>query len=58
MPVLIQSRSFIGVKQAMLNKIFLHNFPSFFGRCSVYGTPAIARVSGFVPYMELPPFEG
>ena len=37
---------------------FLHHFPSSFGRCSVYGTPAVARVSCFVPYTELPPFEG
>ena len=39
-------------------KAFLHHFPSFFGRCSVYVTSAVARASGFVPYTELLPFEG
>ena len=39
-------------------KSFLHHFPPFNGRCSVYRTPAVARLSGFVPYKELPPFEG
>ena len=36
-------------------KSFLHHFPLLFGHCSVYGTPAVAHVSGFVfLYMELP----
>ena len=38
-------------------KSFLHHFPSSFGHCSVCRTPAVARVSVFVPYTELPPFE-
>ena len=38
-------------------KSFLHNFPSSFGRCSVYRTHAVARVSGFVLYKELSPFK-
>ena len=36
----------------------VHHFSSFFGCCSVYGTPAVAQVSGFVPYTELLLFKG
>ena len=44
------------ISQARLNHyyiIFLR-----LGLCSIYGTPALARVSGFVRYTELPPFKG
>ena len=34
------------------------SFSFILGLCSVYGTPALVRVSGFVLYTELPPFKG
>ena len=56
LPVLIQNESLIGVIYKI--KSFLHHFPSSFGHCYVYGTPAIAHVSGFVMYTKLLPFKG
>ena len=58
MPVLIDYRSFIGVSRPDGIKSFLHHFPSCFGRCSIYGTPTVCRVNGFVLYTELLLFEG